>query len=129
MASSDDFDIQDGYRGLAGYMEQHLHSGMGVSKRFSKLNTLDLFYMQAELMNLKQESKVLAYIDHANPASYTFAKRVRDMKTASSSMQWQKVLEIRNLLKAYSKAPFPRIWKAKISVLLMLIRQGTPIAG
>jgi hypothetical protein len=96
--------IQNSYRGLAGYMGPHLHSGMGVLKRFSKLNTLDLLYMQAELMNLEQELKVLAYIDHANSASYIFAKRVRDMKAAPSSMQWQKVLEIRGLLKIYSKA-------------------------
>jgi hypothetical protein len=106
MASTDDFDIQDGYRGLAGYMGPHLHSGMGVFKRFSKLNTLDLLYMQAELVNLEQDLKVLAYIDHASPASYTFAKRVRDMKAAPSSMQWQKILEIRRLLKVYSKASF-----------------------
>jgi hypothetical protein len=104
MAFNDDFDLQDSYRGLAGYMGPHLHSGMGVFKRFSKLNTLDLLYMQAELMNLEQELKVLVYIDHANPASYNFAKRVRDMKAAPSSMQWQKVLEIRGLLKIYSKA-------------------------
>ena len=106
MAYADGFDIQEGYRGLAGYMGPHMHSGMGVFKRFSKLNTLDLLYMQAELMNLEQELKVLAYIDQANPASYTFAKRVRDMKAAPSSMQWQNVLEIRRLLKAYSKASF-----------------------
>lgn len=98
MASTESFNIQDGYRGLAGYMGPHLHSGMGVFKRFSNLNTLNLLYMQAELIHLEQELKVLAYIDYGYPANYTFAKRVRDMKTSPGSIQWQKVLEIRKML-------------------------------
>ncbi|KAF2686626.1 hypothetical protein K458DRAFT_297185 [Lentithecium fluviatile CBS 122367] len=85
-------------------MGPHLHEGMGIFKRFSKLNTLNLLYMQAELMNLEQELKVLAYIDTGIPDRQTFAISVRDMKQSPDSTQWRKVIEVRNMLRAYNKA-------------------------
>jgi hypothetical protein len=42
MALDTETDIQNGYRGLAGYMGPHLREGMGIFKRFSRLNTLNL---------------------------------------------------------------------------------------
>jgi hypothetical protein len=58
--------------------------------------------MQAELMNLEQELKVLAYIDTRLPDHETFARSVRDMKRSPDSVQWRKVLEVRDMLKTYS---------------------------
>jgi hypothetical protein len=60
--------IQKGYRGLAGFIGPQLHEGVGIFKRFANLNTLNLLYMQAELMHLEQELKVLALIDTGHPS-------------------------------------------------------------
>ncbi|KAF2661394.1 hypothetical protein K491DRAFT_710965 [Lophiostoma macrostomum CBS 122681] len=97
-------DIQDGYRGLAAYMGPHLHSGMGIFRRFSKLNTLNLLYMQAEILVLEQELHILACIDTTILEHQDFAKNVRKMKQSPHSAQWKKMLEIREMLKAYNQA-------------------------
>jgi hypothetical protein len=102
MAFDPNVDIQKGYRGLAGFIGPQLHEGVGIFKRFKNLNTLNLLYMQAELMHLEQELKVLALIDTGHPNHQTFATSVRDMKQSPDSPQWRKVLEVRNMLKTYS---------------------------
>lgn len=98
-------DICDGYRGLATFIGSQLDSGLGMFKRFSQLNSLNLLYMQAELALLEQESKVIAQIDDTcgNLDRQNFARGVGSMKGDPSSEQWRKVLEVREMLKAYSK--------------------------
>lgn len=100
-------DIQRGYRGLAGFIGPQLHEGTGVFKRFKNLNTLNLLYMQAELMSLEQELKVLAYIDTRHPHRQAFATSVRDLKQSPDNPQWSKILEVRNMLKTYSTPNVP----------------------
>lgn len=98
-------DIRDGYRGLANFVGSQLDSGLGVFKRFSQLNTLNLLYMQAELVVLEQELRVIAQIDDTcgDLNRYNFARSVRSMKGDPSSQQWSKVLECRRMLEKYSK--------------------------
>lgn len=101
--------IKIGYPGLSGVMAHA--DGLGMFKQFSVLNMLNLLYMQAELLTLEDELKVMTLNDHRGPAGSIrtlYAKSAKRLRDSSGSAdpkereQWEKVLEIRLKLKEYS---------------------------
>ncbi|KAF2023662.1 hypothetical protein EK21DRAFT_80361 [Setomelanomma holmii] len=99
-------DIQDGYRGLANFIGPHLDTGMGVFKRFSKLNTLNLLSMQAELTLFEQDLKAISYLDEncVDAGRVKFARSVAELKSQPHNPQWNLILEAREKLKEYNQA-------------------------
>ncbi|KAF1931014.1 uncharacterized protein M421DRAFT_57544 [Didymella exigua CBS 183.55] len=89
------------YAGLAGLMGPNFDQGFGIFKRFSQLNARNLLYMQAELLGLQHELNILTGRDNAG-LNITFASNVWDMRSADSSEQWTKILEIRQKLREYN---------------------------
>lgn len=98
--------IQDGCPGLARLMGQDLDAdgGSGMFKQFAELNMRNLLYMQAELLCLEQELEAITYADENgnDPTTKKFARNVGEMRKASNSSQWDKILEIRKKLRQYS---------------------------
>ncbi|KAH8629391.1 hypothetical protein IG631_16648 [Alternaria alternata] len=96
--------IQNGYPGLAKLMGQGLNEGSGIFKQFAELNVRNLLYMQAELLCLEQELEAITHVDENgdDPTTKNFARSVWEMRKASNSPQWDKILEIRNKLRQYN---------------------------
>lgn len=105
-------DSRDSYRGFANFVAPHLDTSTWLFKRFSKLNTINLLYMQAELLNLEQELHAIAYLDEhcGDAARIQLGRSVAEMKKQPYNVQWSKILEVRTMLEAYSKRnSFPLI--------------------
>ena len=102
----------EGYPALAEVMS--MNDGLDVFRRFSSLNIQNLLYMQAELNNLELDLKDIAAEDQcANPAELgnegrrrymTSARTIRESLEKGDGLQWKRVLQIRKLLKEYSKS-------------------------
>lgn len=80
---------------------------LSLFKRFAELNARNLLYMQAEILYLEQELKILTAVDKrsSNASEREYAERVLHMMKAGEnggSLQWRKILDIREKLKEYS---------------------------
>lgn len=118
MSTHNDSNIE-GYPRLASIMGPR---NLGIFRKFSELNALNILQLQAELVYLEQELKILIEEDHASghPTRIMHAKSAYMLRrsTGGNDRQWEKVLEIREKLKEYSMklfavnfnfVPFPRI--------------------
>ncbi|CAN9453960.1 unnamed protein product [Alternaria alternata] len=96
--------IQNGYPGFAKLMGQDFNEGSGIFKQFAELNARNLLYMQAELLCLEQELDAITHMDENgnDPTTKNFARSVSEMRKASNSSQWDKILEIRKKLREYN---------------------------
>ena len=103
-------DVKTGYPGLSKLMGHA--DGLGMFKRFTDLNMRNLLYMQAELLALEDELEIATCNDHHDPNSPSRKLYSRSAKTLRASKdssdprnreQWDKVLEIREKLKEYSR--------------------------
>ncbi|KAK7962942.1 uncharacterized protein PG986_003767 [Apiospora aurea] len=80
-------------------------------RRFGRLNSLNLLYLQAELTHLEEELEILAKRDAADPERRFHARdwwslsqhNDDDADDEEAAEQWEKVLEIREKLEQYSQ--------------------------
>ncbi|KAF2101100.1 hypothetical protein NA57DRAFT_74688 [Rhizodiscina lignyota] len=97
---------QTGYPGLAELMGKY--RDLNIFSRFATLNARNLIYMQAEILYLERELKVITWVKHKSPLDADRAYE-REASTLISSMenedsQWNIVLKIREKLKEYNRA-------------------------
>jgi hypothetical protein len=95
--------MMEGYPAIAQIMSNH--DELAIFRRFQDLNTLNLLYSQAEIIHLEAELKSLREVDKSHPERdfhhrdwWSLAYSQED----GNKEQWQKVLEIRKKLEAYS---------------------------
>lgn len=102
----------EGYPAVAEAMSTN--DGLDIFRRFSALNVLNLLYMQAEILDLELQLEDTAAEDrNAEPSTasnrerrkyHLSAKALRDsVRGDGDQLQWKKMLEIRKLLRKYSK--------------------------
>lgn len=100
------------YADLASMMGRYPDTG--ILRRFGTLNMQNLLYLQAELTKLESELHVLARadIDQGNSGDRVKSWYAQDWIPLSNyygntdDKQWQKMLQIREKLKEYSKKCF-----------------------
>ena len=104
-----------GYARLASLMGAH--PDVAIVRRFATLNTLNLLYLQAEIVALESDLRKYTTADERS-SDPNRAIHSRDWYTLSQSsnhggdagMQWQTVIQIREKLNEYSVSePFPRV--------------------
>ena len=96
----------EGYPELASIMGRYFE--MGILRRFGTLNTLNLLYLQAELIELETHLQEIAGRDAKSdvPFRSDFAQDWVLLSSPSGNgdeEQWQKVLDVRAKLKEYSE--------------------------
>ena len=94
-----------GYPQLAQFL--HLDPSFWIFRRFAALNAKNLLYMQAELVNLERE---LADLEEEScksgigaAAQYRVFELKNEMADANVRKQWEKVMEVRGVLREYSR--------------------------
>jgi hypothetical protein len=98
----------DGYDKLATLIGENHEAA--IFRRFSVLNAKNLLYLQAELVNLEAELKIITQEDKGSgdeekkhyPYSLWHLKHSLQLPDRRYHTQWLKVLEIRQKLKEYS---------------------------
>jgi hypothetical protein len=101
----------EGYEKLAARMAGDPE--LGIFRRFATLNTQNLLYLQAEIIHLETELRVLAQVDKdsSHPARQRYHRDWTDLSQTRDNgndedKQWQKVLELRKVLSEYSTYGF-----------------------
>ena len=94
----------DGYDKLAHLMGQH--EELMLMPRFSYLTAKDLLYRQAELVHLEAELEEIGLEDHSKAGTptnfqYSLFDLKRSLQAGEESIQWRKVLEIREKIADY----------------------------
>jgi hypothetical protein len=108
----------DGYDKLAAFIAADPR--LSMFRRFSFLETKNLLYLQAELVNLETQLRDIVLEDIKSgdaekdqfPYSVWHLKRSFQLPGARHPTQWLKVLEIRKTLKEYS-TDTPHIYNSK----------------
>lgn len=83
--------------------------GLSIYRRFAKMNSRNLLYLQAELVHLEAELENIILEDNGDTEKKLFCCSLFHLKHSSDApdgdlaIQWQKVLEIRKLLREYSE--------------------------
>jgi hypothetical protein len=93
----------EGYPAIAQIMCNH--DELAIFRRFRELNALDLLYAQAELTHLEDDLVELRAVDKAHPEKALYHRDWWSLAHSTedeNKEQWQKVLEIRKKLEAYS---------------------------
>ncbi|KAL2792930.1 hypothetical protein BJX66DRAFT_233964 [Aspergillus keveii] len=96
-----------GYARLASLMAND--KGLSIFRSFKKLNTKNLLYLQAEIVNVQTELERLiqedeASVDETRKQFSTSVYCLKEGLLGSESDQWAKVLELRELLDKYNTA-------------------------
>jgi len=94
-----------GYHAVARFLD--VDTRIPVIRRFGVLNTQDLLYMQAELVQLERELECISREDaeshDADRTAYRHsAQALQQSLQRGDDFQWKKVLEIREKLRQYS---------------------------
>ncbi|KAI9880356.1 MAG: hypothetical protein M1830_003967 [Pleopsidium flavum] len=97
----------EGYAKLAAMMGRHPE--MAIFRAFRPLNTQNLLYLQAELVELERDLEFIASLDNAsgNPPKQAYARSwsaLQKSKEDGDGLQLSKVLTIRAKLKEYNEA-------------------------
>ncbi|KAL9104874.1 MAG: hypothetical protein Q9187_008853, partial [Circinaria calcarea] len=95
--------LQKGYPQLSALMGPY--TGMAIYRKFAELNALNLAYMQAEILIMEADLKSIAKIDAQSGTAEEklFSKEIwRLREPGANNLQWQKILELRTMLKEYS---------------------------
>lgn len=93
----------EGYPAIAQIMSSH--SELAIFRRFKELNSLDVLYAQAELVHLEEDLNELRASDKARAERALYQRDWWSLANSAEDEhkeQWQKVLEIRKKLDAYS---------------------------
>jgi hypothetical protein len=97
----------EGYAKIASLMSHH-HE-LAIFRRFGTFNLQNLLYLQAELTHLEDDLKELVEKDQADPGRLFYTKHWYSLAHAEDDEekeQWDKVLQIREKLKEYSRGFF-----------------------
>jgi hypothetical protein len=101
---------EEGYAKIATLMSHH--GEFAIFRRFSKLNFQNLLYLQAELTHLEADLKEVAVRDQADPDRAIYSKYwwylAQSDEEHDDREQWEKVLQIREKLREYSKSQSER---------------------
>ena len=98
--------VLDGYPKLSAFQSSFPETA--IFRKFGTLNLQNLSYMQAELSRLEVDLREIAKedLDSGNPERLHFNKNWWELSQASekagNSIQWLKVLEVREKLNVYS---------------------------
>jgi hypothetical protein len=96
-----------GYHAIASFLD--MDTGVPIIRRFGVLNTQNLLYMQAELVQLERELDCIVDEDarshDAERMKYQHSVRaLQKSLQGGDDSQWNKILEIREKLHQYSIA-------------------------
>ena len=94
----------EGYHKIAMLMA---HINLFIFRKFSRLNALNLLYLQAELIHLEKDLNDIAERDEQAGLPH-YAKdwlSLSESERDGNSEQWQKMLEVRKKLREYSENP------------------------
>jgi hypothetical protein len=96
-----------GYHAVASFLD--MDTGVPIIRRFGLLNTQNLLYMQAELVQLERELECIVNEDarshDAERIKYSHSVRaLQKSSEGGDNFQWNKILEIREKLHQYSIA-------------------------
>lgn len=85
------------------------HGDAAIFRRFTPLNVKNLLYMQAELIHLDAELRIIETEDRnsGDVEKTSFSSSFYDLKESAGTgngLQWRKYLEVREKLRAYSMA-------------------------
>lgn len=94
-----------GYHAVARFLD--VDTRVPIVRRFGVLNTQDLLYMQAELVQLERELECIAREDaeSQDPERTAYChstKALLQSLQGGDDFQWRKMLEIREKLRQYS---------------------------
>lgn len=96
----------EGYAKIAHTMNHH--GELAIFRRFGKLNLQNLLYLQAELTHLEKDLDELVERDKLDTSREFYTKDWWSLAESSDNEedqeQWDKVLQIREKLKEYSKS-------------------------
>jgi hypothetical protein len=105
-------DDSGGYHHLAELLRQYPE--IGIYRSFNQLNSLNLLYYEAELIDLEKDLLLYSHADSKSddPARRQYSRswwqmRKRERKEdddSSSNKQWRTMLKIREVLKEYSES-------------------------
>ncbi|PWY93058.1 hypothetical protein BO94DRAFT_622255 [Aspergillus sclerotioniger CBS 115572] len=91
-----------GYNKLAALMA--CDPGPAIYRRFAKLNSKTLLYLQAEISCLQNELSDIVHEVSVSEGKETYSFDLWDMKQDQYPFQWKKILEVRQLLSEYNTA-------------------------
>jgi hypothetical protein len=110
---------EEGYSKIATLMS--CHGEFAIFRRFSKLNFQNLLYLQAELTHLEADLKEVAVRDQADPNRAIYSKYwwylAQSEENHDDREQWEKVIQIGEKLKEYSKSRFFSIFESQQPLL------------
>lgn len=94
------------YNKLASLMGKH--EELTIFRKFQNLNLKNLLYMQAEILHLEKELRIVELEDKQSeekPRASLHASlfNLKESSGTSHDVQWRKVLEIREKLQVYRK--------------------------
>ena len=101
----------EGYAKFASFMGEHPESALFL--RFNDINLQNILYLQAEIYGLKED---LRRIEAQNQASSSedlknfhldWSTLAQTQENGQMNKQWQKVKQLRGLLKEYSETNCP----------------------
>lgn len=100
----------EGYTKIASFMGRHPESAQVL--RFSDTNLQNILYLQAEIYGLREDLRKIE-AENQNSSSDDLKNFALDWYTLASTQdndgstnkQWQKVVQLRRLLKEYSIGP------------------------
>lgn len=100
------------YNKLASLMGEH-HE-LAILRNFRRSNTKNLLYMQAEILHLEKEIQVIEVEDQTSKDEYraslhTSLFNLKESSGSSHAVQWNKILELREKLQAYSKCEVSKV--------------------
>lgn len=101
----------DGYAKIASFMGQHPESALVL--RFSDINLQNILYLQAEIYGLRADLRALESDNQASSSeelkqfSLDWSTLAQTNVDGAPNLQWQKVKELRGLLKEYSETEIP----------------------
>lgn len=93
----------EGYPAIAQIMSNH--DELAIFRRFKELNTINLLYSQAELVHIEAALADLRAVDKSHPERAAYHQdwwSLAHSQEDENKEQWQKFLEIREKLDAYS---------------------------
>lgn len=113
-----------GHSKVAEFMSHHTE--LAIFRRFSKLNLQNLLYLQAELTHLESDLADLAVRDRADPNRVSYCSDwwflAQSDEDYDDKGQWDKVLQIRDKLKEYSKTISCNAFRYCSSITLAFVR-------
>jgi hypothetical protein len=94
----------EGYEKLSQLMgNSHTDGHFLIFEKFANLSALNLLYLQAEIVNLRETLVALAKEDaeSTDPERQWFTRDWEALSSSEDSKQWETFLQLRSKLKAY----------------------------